>query len=358
MQESTTNPMKLLIISDAWHPQINGVVRTYEHISQEMQKLGHTVKVIGPADFPMSVPIPGYKEIRLAIAPYRKLQRIIKKYNPDHIHLPTEGPLGWAGRKYCLRNERRFSTAFHTRFPEYVAQRAAQILPSSHDFVHARVVNYVRRFHAPSSGMTVATGSLEETLKNWGFQNPMHRVTRSACLDTFTPGEKTLFHDLKGPIALYVGRIAIEKNIEDFLKMDWPGSKVIVGTGPQKAELEQKYPDALFVGKKTGAELVEHYRSADLFVFPSRTDTFGIVLIEALACGLPVAAYNVTGPKDIITKDFLGSLHDTNLSLAAKTALQNKDLEKRTTHVHKEYTWQHAAAQYEDMILNKILQTR
>lgn len=346
--------MKILIISDAWHPQINGVVRTYEYIGAELEKRGHQIKVIGPADFPLQLPMPGYGEIKLVLAPYRRLKRLIETEQPDHIHLPTEGPLGWAGRKYCLRHDRPFSSAFHTRFPEYTARRIAQILPFAYDTVHKHGINYVRRFHAPSSGMTVATQSLEDTLKDWGFQNPIYRVTRGACLDTFTPGPKTLFKDCNAPIALYVGRIAIEKSIEDFLEMDWPGTKIIVGEGPLKAELEQKYPTALFVGKKTGHELAEHYRSADLFVFPSRTDTFGMVLIEALACGLPVAAYNVTGPKDIITEEFLGALHDTDLAAAAHKALQNKDAEqnagKRAAWARKEYTWAHAAEQYEAMI--------
>ncbi|MCB9983472.1 MAG: glycosyltransferase family 1 protein [Rhodospirillales bacterium] len=344
--------MKILIISDAWHPQINGVVRTYEHLGAELKKRDHEIKVLGPSDLGFCLPMPGYSEIKLALFPYRRLKRAIERYNPDHIHLPTEGPMGWAGRKYCLRHARSFSSAFHTRFPEYAAKRIAEILPFAYDYAHAHAVKFVRRFHAPSSGMTVATQSLEDTLRGWGFKNPMVRLTRGVCLDTFTLGKKTLFQDLKGPVALYVGRIAIEKSVEDFLKMNWPGSKVIVGEGPSKAELEQKYPEAVFVGKKTGQNLADHYRSADLFVFPSRTDTFGMVLIEALACGLPVAAYNVTGPKDIITADFLGALHDTDLAAAAQKALENKDAQRRADYVHREYTWEHAGAQYEDMILN------
>ncbi|MGB0720400.1 MAG: glycosyltransferase, partial [Bdellovibrionales bacterium] len=202
--------------------------------------------------------------------------------------------------------------------------------------------------------MMVATQSLEDTLRGWGFKNPIHRLIRGANLDVFHPGEKTLFKDLKPPIALYVGRIAIEKSVEDFLDMPWDGTKVIVGDGPDRAELERKYPAARFVGKKTGADLAAHYRSADLFVFPSRTDTFGIVLVEALASGLPVAAYNVTGPKDIITADFLGALDETNLKAAADKALSSGTPEQRSRHVKDHYTWKNASRQYEDALINKV----
>jgi len=194
--------------------------------------------------------------------------------------------------------------------------------------------------------MMIASQSLEDTLRAWGFTPPIYRLTRGAKLTLFSPGKKTKFQKMKSPIALYVGRVAIEKNIEAFLEMDWHGEKVIIGDGPSREELESKYPDAHFLGVKTGKDLAEYYRSADVFVFPSRTDTFGMVLIEALASGIPVAAYNVTGPKDIITEDYLGTL-DEDLSKAAKTSLSVGKPKQRSDHIKSYYTWENAAKQFE-----------
>lgn len=347
--------MKLLIISDAWLPQVNGVVRTYEHLSEELIKMGHEVKVVGPADFPLRVPMLGYREIKLAVKPYRLLKKKIEAYRPDKIHISAEGPLGWAARKYCLRHGRPFSTSFHTMFPDYAAKRIAKFMPPIYGFVHERAKRMVRDFHAPSSAMMVATQSLEDTLKEWGFKNPMHRLLRGVDLDLYQPGENTVYKDMEGPIALYVGRVAIEKSIEDFLDMPWEGTKVVVGDGPSRPMLEKKYPEAYFAGKRFGKDLAEHYRSADVFVFPSRTDTFGIVLIEALASGLPVAAYNVTGPKDIITEDFLGSLTENDLAVAAQKAMLQGTPEQRAEHVKNTYTWENVAKQFEDALLNKVV---
>ena len=353
-----SDPFKLLIISDAWHPQVNGVVRTYEHLGEELEKKGHTVKVIGPADFKFRLPTPGYQEIELALFPYGRLQKMIEAYAPDRIHISTEGPIGWAGRRYCLKHNRPFSTSYHTQFPDYVAKRVGKIFPFLYDWTHERAKNLVRRFHAPSKSMMVATDSLEETLKAWGFKNPMHRLTRGAKLDIFYPAkdesDKTEFKDLKAPVALYVGRIAVEKNIEAFLDMEWAGAKVIVGDGPAREELEAQYPDAHFIGSRTGTALAACYRSADLFVFPSRTDTFGMVIVEALASGLPVAAYNVTGPKDIIVKDFLGALDEDDLARAAQKAMNCGEPEQRAQHVREHHTWENAAKQYEDGLRYKV----
>lgn len=338
--------MKVLIVSDAWHPQVNGVVRTYENLSEQLIKMGHEVKVIGPSDFPYSMPMLGYPEIKLAINPYGRLKKMVEAYKPDRMHVAAEGPLGWAARKYCSRNKIPFSTSYHTHFPDYVAKRLAKHLPFLYDTVHALAKRMIKTFHGYSSAMFVATQSLEDELKSWDFRTPMFRMSRGVSLDQFHPGEKTEFKDIKAPVAIYVGRVAIEKNLEKFLDMDWHGSKVIIGEGPSMAYLEKKYPDAYFIGKKVGEELAAHYRSADLFVFPSRTDTFGIVLIEALASGIPVAAYNVTGPKDIITEDFLGSLDEDNLSVAAQKALKSKAAKKRAEYVKKTYTWENAAHQF------------
>ena len=342
--------MRLLIISDAWHPQVNGVVRTYEHLTEELIKKGHEVKVIGPADFPWRFPMPGYAEIHLALFPFRRLSKMIEAFNPDHIHVATEGPLGGAGRKYCLKNNQNFTTSYHTHFPDYLAKRVGKFLPFLATPIRNKTIKLIRNFHAPAKTMMVATQSLEDELKGWGFETPMHRLSRGVNLALFRPGEKTLFNDLPRPVALYVGRVAIEKNINAFLDMNWQGSKVIVGHGPSLEMLKRQYPDAHFVGKKEGEELAAHYRSSDIFVFPSKTDTFGIVLIEALASGIPVAGYNVTGPKDIITDPILGAVHDSDLRQACDDALKHDTAQERAKHIKAVYSWENVAAQFEKIM--------
>lgn len=338
--------MKVLIISDAWHPQINGVVRTYEHLLRELEKKDIDVQVFGPAHFPATLPMPFYPEIRLVLRPYKRLKRLIEEYAPDKIHIATEGPLGWAGRKYCLKKNMPFTTSYHTQFPDYIARRFAWLLPPLYKAAHQSAIRFVRNFHNASSTVMVSTPSLEQQLLDWGFQRPMKRLSRGVDTNLFYPGPKTLFSDMKRPIALYVGRLAIEKNLDDFLKMPWPGSKIMVGDGPLRRKLAARFPDILFTGAKQGRELAAHYRSADIFVFPSKTDTFGIVLIEALACGLPVAAYNVMGPKDIITDTELGALDDENLERASKTALESGNPAQCVQFVKKNYLWEKAAEQF------------
>lgn len=345
--------MKILIITDAWHPQINGVVRTYEHLNKALIKRGHDIAVISPNDFPHQMPMPGYSEIKLTLFPYKRLSKLIEEHKPDSIHIATEGPLGCAARKYCNKNNIRFNTAYHTQFPDYIAKRIAKICPPLYSPVKNTVIRWIRNFHAQAKPTFVATQSLEETLKRWDFKNEMAHLTRGVNLDHFTPGPKTLFNELQSPIALYVGRIAIEKNIEDFLKMQWEGSKVLVGDGPSRAMLSEKYPDAHFVGTQQGSSLIEHYRSADLFVFPSKTDTFGMVLIEAMACGLPIAAYDVTGPKDIVTQSYIGALSKSDLNQAAQQAFSQsspQDKEKRAQYAQTHYTWDIVAEQFERAI--------
>ncbi|MCK5385460.1 MAG: glycosyltransferase family 1 protein [Alphaproteobacteria bacterium] len=337
--------MKVLIISDAWYPQINGVVRTYEHLRDELEAMNHPVEIIGPADFAVSMPTPFYPEIRLVINPYKRLMRMIEDFAPNKIHIATEGPLGWAGRRYCIKNNLPFSTSYHTQFPDYVAKRFSWLIPPLYNIVHRMAIRIVRHFHATSSILYIATNSLEKQLKGWGFQTPMVRLTRGVNFSIFHTGEKTRLKNYKKPIALYVGRIAIEKNLEDFLKMPWEGTKILVGDGPARLQLQKRYSEAKFVGKKTGRELADYYRSSDVFVFPSKTDTFGIVLIEALACGLPVAAYNVMGPKDIITMPVLGVLDD-DLATAARKAMNIPGAEERSMHVQNNYSWNEAGKQF------------
>ena len=342
--------MRVLIISDAWHPQINGVVRTYEHLSRELLAKGHHVEVIGPADFAASVPMPFYPEIKLVIRPFRRLKRLIKDFKPDKVHIATEGPLGWAARKYCIKNNIKFTSCYHTQFPDYVAKRFAWLIPPLYNVVHRIGIRIVRHFHAPSNTLMVATKSLETQLLEWDFKTVIKPLSRGVETSIFypekSPDEENMLSDFKSPIALYVGRIAIEKNLEDFMDMEWSGSKIMVGDGPTRSSLEKQYPDTIFVGKKTREELASYYRASDVFVFPSKTDTFGIVLIEALACGLPVAAYNVIGPKDIITHDYLGALSDTDLAEATKRALAQVDKGKCAQHVKDNYSWKAAGKQF------------
>ena len=337
--------MKILIVSDAWKPQVNGVVRTYECLAAEMPALGHDIRVIGPCDFPWRAPLPTYKEIELAVLPAARLRRMVDEYTPDALHIATEGPLGKAARKLCLSRGWPFTTCYHTQFPDYAAKRAAKILPALYGPVKNFTTTMLRKFHAPASALLVASPTLAGELRAQGYSAPMHIWARGVYVDIFHPGEKNLFTDLPRPVALFVGRVAIEKNIEAFLDMDWSGSKVVVGDGPALVGLRARYPGALFAGKQTGKALADHYRSADVFVFPSRTDTFGMVMPEALACGLPVAAYDVTGPRDIITAPFIGCLDD-DLARAAHTALATGTAEERFAHVQSRYTWQAIARDF------------
>lgn len=338
-------PLRILIVSDAWQPQVNGVVRTYEHLSEELRRMGHEVQVIGPADFPMCIPMPGYSEIQLAILPQFRLAKMIQEFAPDHLHVATEGPLGWAARNYARKKKIHFTTSYHTHFPDYIAKRVKKYLP----FLAARAKKIafwrIRKFHNSGSAMFVATNSLERDLRRMRFKAPMYRLTRGVNIDMFSPGEKNLFKDLPKPIALYVGRVAIEKSIHKFLEMDWEGSKIVVGDGPSMTYFKKRYKDAHFVGKKEGKELADHYRSSDVFVFPSKTDTFGIVIIEALASGIPVAGYDVTGPQDILTEPYLGAI-DHDLSTAAHKALTIGTPEQRHKFASDNYSWHEVAQQF------------
>lgn len=301
--------MNILIVTDAWYPQVNGVVRTLTKVREELEAMGHTVEVIGPDRF-RTVPLPTYPEIRIAVRPLRRLQRLIDAVKPEAIHIATEGTLGHAARRYCLKRKMPFTTAYHTRFPEYIRDRAP--IPLSWSYA------LVRRFHRPSSAVMVATKSIEDVLRSRGFQN-LRRWTRGVDTNLFRPRDKNFLTDPR-PISLYVGRVAVEKNIEAFLSLDIPGTKYVVGDGPQLAEYQAKYPATRFVGARHGDDLACYYAAADVFVFPSRTDTFGLVLLEALACGVPVAAYPVPGPLDVVNGADIACL-DEDLGLAVRTAL-------------------------------------
>jgi len=338
--------MKLLIITDAWHPQVNGVVRTYEYMLPELEKAGHTVKVIGPHDFPLHIPMPGYREIELTLFPFRRLRKMIENFVPDSIHIATEGPLGLAARRYCKKKNIPFNTAYHTQFPDYVAKRVAKITKKAFNPTKSAMIKWIKKFHDSADAVMVATQTLEDKLTSWGFATPLHRLTRGVTTDTFYHDGPQALHDMPKPIALFVGRVAIEKNIGAFLDMEWKGSKVVIGEGPMLDVLKKKYPYTHFAGKKTGHDLAAHYRGADVFVFPSTTDTFGMVLTEALACGLPVAAYDVMGPRDIITQQHLGAL-SADLQEAAENALKAPGTrEDRFQHIQENYTWTIVAQQF------------
>lgn len=340
--------MRILIISDAWHPQVNGVVTTYTEISKALSEEGHDIKIISPEDFLLKAAIPFYKEIKLSLP--LSLSRKIKDFDPDRIHIATEGPLGRVARKYCLKHNIDFTSFYHTKFPEYAAVFIEEKLklPRLKQWIEDRAYASLRAFHKQSTALFVTTKGMMNELRSKNFTAPMAIVTRGINQDFFHLGEKKLFQNLPQPVALYVGRVSHEKNLESFLKMSWEGTKVIVGDGPHKQELENKYPDTIFTGKKSGIELGDHYRSADVFVFPSLTDTFGLVMIEAMACGLPIAGYNVTGPKDIVTHEKLGTIGN-DLSAAAHKAIKTGTPEERNNHAIENYGWELAAKQFTNM---------
>lgn len=294
-------PQSIAIVTDAWHPQVNGVVRTLSTTCDLLRSRGHDVTVISPQDY-LSMPAPTYPEIRLAMTMPGAAGRALARIKPEAVHIATEGPLGFAARRYCISRNVPFTTAYHTQFPDYFARRTG---------ISAQVFwKYIRWFHRPAQRIMVATESIRKQLRSQGLDH-LSPWSRGVDLECFSPDAPPPpeYAEIKGPILLYVGRLAVEKNIEAFLACDYPGTKVVVGDGPSRAGLEARFPDAIFMGKRSGVELAGLYAGADVFVFPSRTDTFGLVMIEALACGTPVAAFPVAGPVDIVT-DAVGALSD------------------------------------------------
>lgn len=321
--------MRILVVTDAWFPQINGVVRSLDTVRGELTAAGHTVEVLHPGGF-RTVPCPSYPEIRLAVTWPRIVARRIETLAPDAIHIATEGPLGVLARRHCRRRGYPFTTSLHTLFPEYIAARWA--VPTTWSYA------WLRSFHAPAVRTMVATPSLRDTLAARGFSH-LVRWARGVDTTLFRPRPDPAL-SLPRPVSLYVGRVAVEKNIEAFLKLDLPGSKLVVGDGPQRRELEQRYPSVHFAGMRTGEDLARHYAAADVFVFPSRTDTFGLVVLEALASGVPVAAYPVTGPKDILDGSGAGVV-DEDLGAAARRAL---GIDRTLCRAHAErFSWAESA---------------
>lgn len=300
---------KIAIVTDAWRPQINGVVTTLGHTAKTLEGLGYRVEIVNPSQF-RSVPCPSYPEIPLSLVTPAAIRRRLTAFAPHSVHIATEGPLGWAARSACRRLDFPFTTSYHTRFPEYLRMRLPVPLSLSYAFM--------KLFHRPASRIMAATPLLKEELENRGFHDV---VLWSRGVDTavFKPGAKDFLEGPR-PIFLYMGRVAVEKNLESFLGLDLPGSKYVVGDGPAREALSRKYPEVRFAGFRQGAELAAFVASSDVFVFPSRTDTFGVVLLEAMACGVPVAAFPVPGPRSVVIDGQNGYL-DHDLRQAALKAL-------------------------------------
>jgi glycosyltransferase involved in cell wall biosynthesis len=301
--------MRVLIATDAWHPQVNGVVRTLTSLARAAQGLGVTIEFLTPEGF-TSFPLPTYPGLRLALPSPVGIARRIERASPDAIHIATEGPIGHMVRRYCIQHGLPFTTSYTTRFPEYISQRL--LIPESWSYA------VLRHFHAAATVTMVSTPSLMAEFTARGFKN-LGMWTRGVDTELFRP-EHAIALDLPRPIFISVGRIAVEKNLEAFLSLDLPGTKIVIGQGPQEADLQRRFPDARFLGLLEDSVLAGHLAAADVFVFPSRTDTFGVVQLEALACGVPVAAFPVTGPRDVVADNPIGVL-DEDLRAACMGAL-------------------------------------
>ena len=323
--------MKILIVTDAWKPQVNGVVRTLSSTKNHLVEMGHQVEMVTPLGC-KSIPCPTYKEIHLALSPSRLVYNSFEQFQPEVVHIATEGPLGWSARRYCKKNNLKFTTSFHTQFPEYIHARTK--IPTGLTY------KVLRRFHSLARQVMVTTFSMEKKLSSAGFKN-LTKWSRGVDTEIFQPKSRTYIGSK--PHLLYVGRVAVEKNLEAFLAMDIDAVKTIVGDGPQRAYLEAKYPEAHFVGAKFGQDLVKYYAQADAFVFPSRTDTFGLVMLEALACGTPVAAYPVEGPIDVIQSSEVGCL---NKDLKKATLMALGKSRKKCRNYALQFSWDKCTKQF------------
>ena len=332
MRAAESAIMKVLVATDAWRPQINGVVRTLNALARAAAKLGVTIEFLSPDGFP-SFPVPTYPGLRLALPSPRQIAERIEEISPDAIHLATEGPIGFAVRSYCRKRGRPFTTSYTTRFPEYISAR----LPIPASWIYS----VLRWFHSGASVTMVATPSLTNELKERGFNN-LGMWTRGVDVDLFRP-DRAVELGFPRPIFMTVGRVAVEKNLEAFLSLDLPGTKVIIGTGPQEQSLKRDFPEAKFLGMLDNGILASHVASADVFVFPSLTDTFGIVQLEALASGVPIAAFPVTGPKDVVADNPIGVLNE-DLAAACMQALMLS--RKACRDFALGYSWENSARQF------------
>jgi glycosyltransferase involved in cell wall biosynthesis len=302
--------MRIMIVSDAWFPQTNGVVNTLAQTAAWLGRFGHEVRLVTPRDF-RTFPCPTYPEIRVAFLPQRKLARGIAAFRPQALHIATEGPLGFSARRYCISHGLRFTSSYHTQFPQYLRSRMPVPLATSYALL--------RWFHGAAQSCMVSTQGVQTELAARGFNN-LVRWQRGVDTQLFRPQSKD-FLDLPRPVAVYVGRVAVEKNVAAFLRMPWSGTRLVIGDGPERQRLQAQYPDAVYAGFRFGEDLAAHIAAADVLVFPSRTDTFGLVNLEAMACGVPVAAFPVTGPIDVVQDGVTGAL-DTDLARAAQRALR------------------------------------
>jgi glycosyltransferase involved in cell wall biosynthesis len=328
--------MKILVATDAWHPQVNGVVRTLGHVAREARALGAELEFLAPSEF-WTLPMPSYPEIRLALPGPGDVERRLDRLLPDAIHIATEGTLGHAVRRVCIRRGLPFTTSLHTRFPDYLAER----LPVPERWTCDVTWGFLRRFHSAGAAVLAATPTLGAELANRGFKN-VKLWPRGVDAKLFRPRVGAPLN-LPRPIFLTVGRLAVEKNLEAFLKLDLPGSKLVVGDGPARAQLAKAYPDAVFIGSREGEALAEIYAAADVFVFPSRTDTFGLVLLEALASGVPVAGFPAAAPRDVIGTAPVGVL-DEDLRRACLEALECSRADCRDFALSM--TWQASAGKF------------
>jgi glycosyltransferase involved in cell wall biosynthesis len=328
--------MRVLIATDAWHPQVNGVVRTLESLAASAAGLGVDVTFLTPDGFP-SFALPTYPGLRCALPRAREVARRIEEAKPDGVHIATEGPIGHMVRRHCLRRGRPFTTSYTTRFPEYISAR----LPLPPTWTEALGYAVLRRFHAAAKVTMVSTPSLMAELAARGFRN-LGMWTRGVDTNLFRP-ERAITLDLPRPIFVSVGRIAVEKNLAAFLSLRLPGTKVVIGDGPQERELRSRFPEAKFLGMLAGETLAAHVAAADVFVFPSKTDTFGVVQLEALACGVPVAAFPVTGPRDVIGDHPVGVLNN-DLRAACLDALRLSRATCRTFALER--SWENSAQQF------------
>ncbi|WP_373696367.1 glycosyltransferase family 4 protein [Hyphobacterium marinum] len=328
-----------MLVTDAWEPQVNGVVRTLSRTVEECRAMGHDVEVIHPGLGYKTWPLPTYPEIQLAMGAKKDIEERFKAFEPEAIHISTEGTLGLAARKVCLDWKLPFSTSYHTKFPEYVNARFP-FIPLAAGYA------FMRWFHNAGGRLMVATPSMRDDLAKRGFKN-ITAWARGVDTELFHPSRRSidggLFKDLPGPVFLYVGRVAVEKNIEAFLELDLPGSKVVVGPGPQLEELKKKYPDVHFLGSKSGEDLARHFADADVFVFPSLTDTFGLVILEAMACGTPVAGFLAPGPKDLIPGTGAGWASDD----LKEACLKSLEMDRERCREYAEgFSWRSCAEEF------------
>ncbi len=330
---------RIMLVTDAWEPQVNGVVRTLSNTMRELEAMGCEIEVVAPSDYPRTVPLITYSEIRLALGARDDVEERFLAFAPDAVHIATEGTLGWDARAACLKHKFPYTTSYHTQFPEYITARFSWIpLWAGYRFMHA--------FHDKSGRVMVATPTMMDLLKKHGFKN-IAPWSRGVDTELFHPSKRGIdggvYKDLPKPVFAYVGRVSVEKNIEAFCELDLPGSKVVVGDGPAREELMAKYPDVVFPGSKFGDELARHYADADVFAFPSFTDTFGLVILEAMAAGTPVAGFIAPGPQDIIPGTGAGAINN-DLAVACLEALKCERIAARA--LAEKYSWRACAEEF------------